>query len=146
MIFDTPSVNLEAAQALIAHATEHAVANGKRMCIAVCDEGGALKAFVRMDGATLMSLEVAQRKAVTSASIGVATHTLQQSFANDPPLAMGGPHIRGIMLIGGGYPIRLSGRLVGGIGVSGGHYTDDMKCAEHALRAVGFELPAASAE
>jgi len=39
-------------------------------------------------------------------------------------------------------PIKESGKLVGGIGVSGGTYQQDQDIAEAALRALGFELPA----
>jgi uncharacterized protein GlcG (DUF336 family) len=36
---------------------------------------------------------------------------------------------------GSGYPIKLDGDLIGGIGVSGGHYTHDMQVAGGALEA-----------
>jgi uncharacterized protein GlcG (DUF336 family) len=39
---------------------------------------------------------------------------------------------------GGGYPLVVDGEIVGGIGVSGGHYNDDMVVAQGALRAVGL--------
>ncbi|WP_428262074.1 GlcG/HbpS family heme-binding protein [Haliangium sp.] len=142
LTFATPSVNRGTARRLIDAAAEHAVAIGRAMSIAICDEGGHLKAFDRMDGATLMSLDVAMRKARTSASVGAPTHTLQQAFASDAALAIGGPFITDIMLIPGGYPIVIGDKLVGGIGVSGGHYSQDQACAEEALRALGLLAPA----
>jgi uncharacterized protein GlcG (DUF336 family) len=41
------------------------------------------------------------------------------------------------VVFGGGYPIKIDGAIVGGIGVSGGHYEQDMKVAEAALKALG---------
>ena len=45
---------------------------GVPMCVAVCDEAGLLKAFVRMDGAAQLSIEVAQDKAYTATGMEVA--------------------------------------------------------------------------
>jgi uncharacterized protein GlcG (DUF336 family) len=41
------------------------------------------------------------------------------------------------VIFGGGYPISLGGQVVGGIGVSGGHYTQDQQVAEAGLGVVG---------
>jgi len=41
------------------------------------------------------------------------------------------------VIFGGGYPIKVGDRIVGGIGVSGGHYTQDMAVARAALSALG---------
>jgi uncharacterized protein GlcG (DUF336 family) len=41
--------------------------------------------------------------------------------------------------LGGGYPITVDGEVIGGIGVSGGHYTDDMAVAKGALEAAGLD-------
>ena len=41
------------------------------------------------------------------------------------------------MVFGGGYPVMVDDELIGGIGVSGGHYSEDMQVAEAALAALG---------
>lgn len=46
------------------------------------------------------------------------------------------------MPIGGGYPLVHQGKLVGGIGVSGGDYVQDQNVALAALNAAAFEMPA----
>ena len=43
-----------------------------------------------------------------------------------------------MVVFGGGYPIKVDGKVVGGIGVSGGHYSHDMQVAEAALAAAGL--------
>jgi uncharacterized protein GlcG (DUF336 family) len=37
------------------------------------------------------------------------------------------------VIFGGGYPLKIDGQIVGGIGVSGGHYSQDMEVAQAAL-------------
>ena len=43
-------------------------------------------------------------------------------------------------MFGGGYPIRDGKDLIGGIGVSGGHYTQDMEIAKAGLAAIGVSI------
>jgi uncharacterized protein GlcG (DUF336 family) len=51
---------------------------------------------------------------------------------------MGAPHIKDLVVFGGGHPITIDGQIVGGIGVSGGHYSYDIQCVEQALSIVGI--------
>ncbi|TRM85941.1 cobalamin adenosyltransferase, partial [Sulfolobus sp. A20-N-G8] len=95
----------------------------------------------RMDGAPLLSVQVAIDKAYTAVGFGMPTHQWYDFIKNDPPLALGAPSgINRLIIFGGGYPIVLNGKIVGGIGVSGGHYTEDMKVAEAALEALKKEV------
>ena len=45
-------------------------------------------------------------------------------------------HTERLVIFGGGYPILLEGELIGGIGVSGGHYTHDMQVCEAGLAVI----------
>ena len=108
----------------------------KPMIIAICDESGALKSYERMDGAPLLSVQIAQDKAYTAISFGMPTHTWHEFIKNDPPLADGIVKTDRLVVFGGGYPIVIDGQVVGGIGVSGGHYTDDMEVAQAGLAAL----------
>ncbi len=128
------TITKEAAMKLIAAAEKKAEELKKPMVIAVCDESGNLKAFSRMDGAPLLSVQIAQDKAYTAISFGVATHQWFDFIKNDPPLLAGIVHTPRLIVFGGGYPIKVDGQLVGGIGVSGGHWKEDMQCAEAALQ------------
>jgi len=108
----------------------------KAMVIAICDESGNLKAFSRMDNAPMLSVQIAQDKAWTAVSFSVPTHKWFDFIKDDPPLLHGIVHTPRLVVFGGGYPIKIDGQLVGGIGVSGGHWKEDMEVAEAALKAL----------
>jgi len=87
-----------------------------------------------MDGAALLSVQVAQHKAYTAIGFGLATDAWHDFIKDDPPLASGAPSgIDRLIVFGGGYPIKIDDHIVGGIGVSSGHYTQDMEVAQAAL-------------
>lgn len=136
--FEKASVSSELARRIIESAEAKANELGRPFVIAVVDESGVLKAFSRMDGAPLLSVQVAQDKAYTAAGFSMPTHAWHDFIKDDPPLASGAPTaIDRLVVFGGGYPIQVDGRVVGGIGVSGGHYSDDMQVAEAGLAAAG---------
>src|SRR5262249_1682673 len=88
-VFEKRSITSDAAHRLIAAADAKALEIGRPMVIAIVDEGGALKAFSRMDGAPLLSIQVAQDKAYTAAGFGLPTDQWHEFIKNDPPLAAG---------------------------------------------------------
>ena len=133
------SIDSETAEKAVAAAAKKAAELNLRMCIAVCDESGDLKAFARMDGAPKLSIQISQDKAFTAASFSMATHAWFDFIKDDPPLLHGITHTPRLVVFGGGFPIRLKGEMVGGIGLSGGHYSQDMECARAALAAIGAE-------
>lgn len=132
-VISKKSIGASLAIKLIEAARAKATEIGKPMVICITDESGVQKAFLRMDGAPQLSIQVATDKAKTAVGFGIPTHVWHDFIKNDPPLAMGAPHIEGLVIFGGGYPIKSGDAVIGGIGVSGGHYTDDMKVAEAAL-------------
>lgn len=136
--FQKASITNETAKALIAAAEKKAAEIGVPMVIAVTDESGVLKAYSRMDGAALLSVEIAQDKAHTAVSFGIPTHGWFDFIKNDPPLLHGIIKTPRLVVYGGGYPIKEGAAVIGAIGVSGGHYDQDMKVAEAALAALGF--------
>ena len=135
--FQKSSITIEAAERLIKAAEAKAHEMGLAMCIAVCDEDGTLKAFRRMDGAALLSVEIAQDKAYTAISFGgLATHEWHDFIKNDPPLLHGIVKADRLIIYGGGYPVKTDAGIIGGIGVSGGHYSQDMEVAQAGLEAL----------
>ncbi len=130
------TITEEAAAKLIAAAEKKAQELKKPMVIAVCDESGNLKAFFRMDSAPLLSVQIAQDKAYTAVSFGIPTHKWFDFIKGDPPLLAGIAHTPRLVVFGGGYPVTIDKQVVGGIGVSGGHWKEDMECAEAALQAL----------
>ena len=134
--FQKPSITSEAAQRMIAAAEAKAREMGRPMSIAVCDGDGTIKAYSRMDGAPLLSVQLSQDKAYTAISFSMATHDWYEFVKNDPPLLHGIIKTDRLIVFGGGYPITTDAGIIGGIGVSGGHYTHDMEVAQAGLAAL----------
>ena len=130
------TLSAEAANKMIAAAKAKAEEMQRPMCIAICDESGNLKAYSRMDGAPIISLQIAQDKAWTAVSFGISTDQWFEFIKNDPPLLHGIVHTPRLVVFGGGYPVMIDKQLVGGIGVSGGHYKEDMEVAQAGLKAL----------
>ena len=136
--FSKASISTELAHRMIAAAEDQAREVGVPMNIAVVDESGVLKAFSRMDGAALLSVQIAQDKAYTAAGFGLSTDGWYDFIKDDAPLALGATDgIDRLVVFGGGFPIKIGDAIVGAIGVSGGHYTQDMKVAEAGLAVLG---------
>jgi uncharacterized protein GlcG (DUF336 family) len=131
------SIDAATAERLIAAATAAAREIGKAMSIAIVNEAGQLKAFHAMDGAAHLSVEIAQNKAWTASAFGIPTHVWWDVVKNDPPLLHGITHTPRLTIFGGGYPVLEEGQMIGAIGVSGGHYAEDMEVARAALDAIG---------
>ncbi|HEY6540782.1 MAG TPA: heme-binding protein [Ktedonobacteraceae bacterium] len=134
--FTKASITLEAAQRMIAGAEAKAREMGHPMCIAIVDSDGTLKAYSRMDGAPLLSVSISQDKAYTAISFGMATHEWHEFIKDDPPLRDGIVKTDRLIVFGGGYPISVNEQVIGGIGVSGGHYSQDMEVAKAGLAAL----------
>src|SRR5262249_11667418 len=128
------SLSVETAQRLIEAAEKKATQMKVPMCISICDESGNLKAFSRMDNAPLLSVQISHDTAYTAIGFGMATHEWWDFIKDDPPLLHGITHTPRLIVFGGGYPIKIKGKIVGGIGVSGGHWRQDMQVAEAALK------------
>jgi uncharacterized protein GlcG (DUF336 family) len=122
------------AQGCIAKATEQ----GWKMNIAILDDGGNLKHFVRMDGAFLGSIQIAQLKANTSASFPFSTKQVGEIVQTRVP---GLAFVPGLVTFEGGLPIKTAGgEHIGAIGVSGATSDQDGVCAQAGLDAVKDDL------
>ena len=126
-----------AAGLLVQKAIEAARRKSLSVAVAIVDNGGNLKAFGRDDGCLFLPAEIACDKAWTAVSFGYPTHAWNELVAdkNIAPLAS---HPR-LTAVGGGFPVKLRGQMVGGIGISGGNYADDMEIAQQAIRDAGFD-------
>jgi uncharacterized protein GlcG (DUF336 family) len=132
--YSKPTITSELAHKMIAAAETKAKSMGHPFVIAVCDESGVLKALSRMDGAALFSVQIAQDKAYTAVGFGLSTDAWHDFIKDDAPLAAGAVGgIDRLVIFGGGYPIKASDTIIGGVGVSGGHYSQDMDVAQAAL-------------
>jgi uncharacterized protein GlcG (DUF336 family) len=133
------SVSYELAQKMADAAVAKATELGVTENVAILDEGGNLKAFRRMDGAPIPTIEMAQNKAYT-ALLGVSTQEFFNFIQGDPSLLAGIPTLGRMAAWGGGFPIKLNGEVVGAIGVSGAPTVqNDVDCARAALKLVPGE-------
>lgn len=130
------SITQAAADRLIDAASTKAKEIGVPMCIAIVDESGVLKAFRRMDGGPILSIDIATNKAFTAVSFGMPTHAWFDFIKADPPLLHGIVHTPRFVGFGGGFPVVQDDQVIGGIGLSGGHYEQDMVVAEAALASI----------
>lgn len=136
-VYDKKSLTADLANRVIQAAMAKAGELGQGFAVAVVDESGLLKAFCRMDGSPLLANQIAQDKAYTAIGFGMPSDQWYDFIKDDPPLATGATTgIDRLVVFGGGYPIRVNGTIVGGIGVSGGHYSQDMEVAQAGLSAV----------
>jgi uncharacterized protein GlcG (DUF336 family) len=128
-----------AANEAVRAAVVHAASLGIRINVAVVDSGGNLVAFLRMPGAFLHSIDIAIDKAYTAAGFGLATSAWTEALAMHSPAVRNGLPLRPRMVcFGGGLPLRHQGRLIGGIGVSGGSEEQDQACARAGVLAIGL--------
>ena len=124
-------VTLNDARRVIAAAEKEAVELGQPMNIAVVDEGGNLVAHVRMDGAWIGSIDISINKAFTARAFDIATQDLAaHSQSGGQFFGIHGSNHGRIMIFAGGVPLKRDGKVVGGIGVSGGSGEQDQVVAE----------------
>lgn len=131
------SITQAQADAAIAAARQAAATIGVPMNIAVYDDGANLKAFERMDGALLGSLDIAMNKARTAALFGFNTEALYE-FSKPGGTSPGFENSNGgLTVFAGGIPVRDGeGRLLGAVGVSGGAVAQDYQVALAAAAAI----------
>ena len=108
-----------------------ASALGVPMAIGVVDDKGGLLFFARMDETLPASTEIAVSKAYTSAVLRKSTHAVGKLAQPGEPLyGIQYTHQGTIVLFGGGLPLRLKGKVVGAVGISGGTVKEDIQIAE----------------
>jgi len=106
---------------------------GVPICFAIADAHGTLLYFSRQKGSLMVSVGIAQQKAYTSAVLKMSTAKLGREAQPGKPLY--GINIADSNLIsfGGGEPLLADGKLVGGVGVSGGSVEEDEIIVARAL-------------
>jgi uncharacterized protein GlcG (DUF336 family) len=121
----------EVARRIVAAAEARASAIGVPVNVAVLDAAAHLKAFSRMDGAVLGSIDVAMRKARTAALFETTSEAVWEYCRPGAPAHALELTNGGLAPFAGGLPVRdAAGRLLGAIGVSGGAVPQDLEIAE----------------
>jgi uncharacterized protein GlcG (DUF336 family) len=121
------TLTLEAARRVAAAAEAEAKRNNWAVSIAVLDEAGHLVVFHRMDGAKLVAIDIAIRKARTAVYFQQPTKALEEEVAGGRTALL---PIDGFMPLQGGIPLMADGVLVGAVGVSGVTGAQDAQCAQ----------------
>ena len=134
-------LELKEARHMVAAAIRKAEEIGVLESICIVDDGGYPLLLERMDGARITGPQIAWNKAFTAAGHKRSTHLF-----NTPP---NGPALPGNEAFGiqwsfdgkfavfvGGYPIVVNGKVIGGVGLSGGNGEQDTACGVAALEAL----------
>ena len=104
------------------------------VAVTVIDIHGNVVLTHRMTGAPAFSLELSERKAYTSALVGLRTADLvalvQPGAELYPLLAVSGGRYSAM---GGGVPLTNEGHVIAGVGVSGGTTEQDIAIVEAAM-------------
>ena len=138
MLGSSHEFTLAKAEKVVAAAKKKAAEIGTRMDIAVVDAGGNLKAFARMDGAWLGSIDISIRKARTARWFDMNTGEIGKLSQPGGPL-FGIEHSNGgLITFPGGVPLKNGkGEIVGAIGVSGSTVENDHTVAVAGAAAQG---------
>jgi len=109
--------------------------DGFKVSVAIVDQSGLLKVQLKADGAGPHTLDSSRRKAYTANSLRDSTHKFAMLVTQKPELQSLMRLNESILLLGGGFPIKIGGEVVGGIGVGGAPGIEyDEVCASAALK------------
>ena len=126
----TQDISMDQAHAILAAAVKKADDLKIKQNVAIVDAGGNLKAFVRMDGAWVGSIDIAIKKAKTARYFDMPTGEIGKLSQPGKPLYMIEVSNQGLITFPGGVPIRASDdTIIGAIGVSGSTVENDDACA-----------------
>jgi uncharacterized protein GlcG (DUF336 family) len=130
-------VDLETALAAVEAAQAKAEELGTKMDIAVVDAGANLKAFIRMDGAWLGSIDIAIKKAKTARYFDMNTGAIGELSQPGGALYNIEHSNEGLITFPGGVPLKnADGEVIGAIGVSGSTVENDHACAMAGAEAI----------
>ncbi|AXJ10880.1 heme-binding protein [Arthrobacter sp. PM3] len=126
----------EQARQVLEAAREAAQSSETLMNIAVVDAGGNLKAFARMDGAWLGSIDIAIKKARTARYFDMPTGDIGAISQPAGPLFNIEVSNGGLITFPGGIPLTKDGAIIGAIGVSGSTVENDHLVATAGVNAL----------
>jgi glc operon protein GlcG len=130
MPFDIPygaPIGLDRAQGVIAAAIAECKSHDWRVNVAVVDSGGNLVAFARMDGAQLASIPISEHKARVAVTFRRETKVFENGIQGGLTYQLS---LDGVIGSRGGIPLVEDGKLIGGVGASGGTGSQDEVCSK----------------
>ena len=131
-------ISLDVAKTLCDRVEKRAREMGVNAVVAIADEGGNLKICECMDNSYLASRDIAINKAYTSVALKMSTKKLSSLAAPGGSL-YGIQHTNGgrIVIFGGGDTLELRGKIIGGLGVSGGTEEQDTELSAYGKKIFG---------
>ncbi|MBX7019792.1 heme-binding protein [Providencia rettgeri] len=130
---DTKALTLTDVKKMAAAAEQEALKNNWAVSSAICDAGGHALWMQRMDGAPLMSAQVAPAKAQTCVLGGGKPSKVFEDMVNNGRFAaLSMP----ITPLEGGEPIVVDGQVIGAVGVSGVKAPEDAQIARAGIAAL----------
>jgi uncharacterized protein GlcG (DUF336 family) len=112
---------------------EAAVRHNSHIAIVAVDTGGHFLVVMRADRAPFSAVEAARRKAVAAASMQMTTAAIAEMFRPDPLVITAMSASGDMLIVPGGFPVVLDHNCIGGIGIAGGHYTEDDAIGRQAI-------------
>ena len=134
-LVDKSTISLASAHNAAAAAEACAGTRKIKIAFAAVDDDGQVILSERMDRVSPLILQAAQDKASSAAGVGVSTKSLEQALKHDHVELLS---VRQLVSVAGGVPLIVAGRVVGGVGVSGGESDDDEACVTAAVQALGL--------
>lgn len=126
-------LTLDEIKKIAAGSEAEAIKNNWKVSIAICDDGGHLLFYQRMDGAAPISSHIAPQKARTAA-IGRRNTKVYEDMVNGGRYsALSMPEATHLE---GGVPIIVEGEVIGAVGVSGVKSSEDAQIAEAGIKAL----------
>jgi uncharacterized protein GlcG (DUF336 family) len=135
-------ITLHQARAAVSAGIKKSEELGLKMNIALVDAGANLKAFARMDGAWLGSIDISIKKAKTARFFDMPTGEIGKLSQPGGSLYNIEHSNQGLITFPGGVPIVREGTVVGAVGVSGSSVENDHLVAEAVAQAAAKELAA----
>ena len=129
-----PYLSLDDVKKIAAGCEAEAKANNWAVSFAICDDGGHLLWFQRLDGAAPMSSHIAPAKARTSALGRRESRIYEEIINNGRTSFLSAPGVDG--MLEGGVNIVIDGHTVGAVGVSGVKSTEDAQVAKAGIAAL----------
>ena len=103
---------------------------GKKVVIAVLDGGANLMLLHAMKDSYIASVKIAQDKAYTSVALKMPSHVALKESRGGTLDGLVPTSSNGLLLLGGGMPLVINGKVVGALGVSGGTAEEDIAFSE----------------
>jgi glc operon protein GlcG len=100
-----------------------------QIAVSIVDKSGYLMGFMRTTDCSFAAIEVSKKKAATACAFGMPTDAIGELIQTHPFMEKAFASFTDIFYFGGGLPIVLDHKIVGGIGVSGANPVQDKEIA-----------------